>query len=196
MRTGVSFETRRSTSLCSCRFNSPLRVVCLACCAAVCLFVGVVAAPRAAAPPWPGLGCSFVLLFGSRSTVGLTHVTSGWNQLKGAPRYPRSTPLIGPATLGWYAKNPNLQHEPTLLTPCTPKRYGPVVGVSVRDPGSSRHMTAPRFDSRRGHFCTRRARRARGKHALRLSSWASVFLLCPLPLGWPSPVSSPVQARW
>ena len=154
MRTGVSFETRRSTSLCSCRFNSPLRVVCLACYAAVCLFVGVVAAPRAAAPPWPGLGCSFVLLFGSRSTVGLTHATSGWNQLKGAPRYPRSTPLIGPATLGWYAKNPNLQHEPTLLTPCTPKRYGPVVGVSVRDPGSSWHMTAPRFDSRRGHFYT------------------------------------------
>ena len=38
MRMGVSFETRRSTSLCSCRFNSPLRVVCLACCAAVCLF--------------------------------------------------------------------------------------------------------------------------------------------------------------
>ena len=144
----------------------------------------------------PGLGCSFVLLFGHRSTVGCTHATSGWNQLKGAPRYPRSTPLIGPATLGWYAKNPNLQHEPTLLTPCTPKRYGPVVGVSVRDPGSSRHMTAPRFDSRREHFSTRRARRARGKHALRLSSWASVFLLCPLPLGWPSPVSSPVLARW
>ena len=30
MRMGVSFETRRSTSLCSSHFNSPLRVVCLA----------------------------------------------------------------------------------------------------------------------------------------------------------------------
>jgi len=51
-------------------------------------------------------------------------------------------------------------------------------------------MTAPRFASRRGRYSTRRARRARGKHALRLSSWASVFLLCPLSLGWPaSPVS-------
>ena len=59
MRMGVSFETRRSTSLCSCRFNSPLRVVCLACCAAVCLFVGVVAAPRAAALPWAWFGLQF-----------------------------------------------------------------------------------------------------------------------------------------
>ena len=105
-------------SVCSSLSNMALRLspFALACFAAVCLFVGEVAAPCAAAPPLPGLGCSFALLFGSRSAVGRTHVTSGWNQLKGCTERFKIYSTVWTRDVRVYAKNPNLLHTRAHIT--------------------------------------------------------------------------------